>query len=599
MPEAATATPAVDPNPYSGLGVDDSKFKATTDKLADIKRTEMSANEKVYGSIDSLTSKAIPKLEEMSKTAGVEAEKMKPWNEEAEAKKRESDPIQNFASLGSVFGILASAFTHAPMTSALDASAAAINAIKAGNAEDYNRAYKAWEANTKQAMDRHKIEHEAFTDAASLLSTNMEAANTKLRVNAARFGDQKALALLDAGMDKELFEYKAAQQKLHEDMVKNMVPMAEANAEMAILVNNGYKANEPNNPKNIEALKALSAYKQQMAELSKTTSLTEEQGKVVRDYSTTPDSKTGKVPTPEQRAAFIQEHFRMGTGSNAEMESRAHSYEMDPESPTYGNHNASVDRALKEISEAKRKPLSATEQAIDKKKTEMEAELGRKLTSAEFDKIVADAPKAQTVKAFSTPESARLTYTPTLMKSLQTLDAMMDDSTGLFTGAMKQFAGEYIGVNDPVKLWQSAKKEAEAAQTALAAQGSKSAIALKALLDTLPETPRSSAFGHQQVADKIKAVIDESQTALSTMEAGGKRIPDDVREKFEKLGITTKTNADKNPIAKLDKDPTSLTDDELKNLAGFKTGYPQGTQDKINNEIKRRAAEWEKNNPGQ
>ena len=94
MPEAATATPAVDPNPYSGLGVDDSKFKATTDKLADIKRTEMSANEKVYGSIDSLTSKAIPKLEEMSKTAGVEAEKMKPWNEEAEAKSASPTPFR-------------------------------------------------------------------------------------------------------------------------------------------------------------------------------------------------------------------------------------------------------------------------------------------------------------------------------------------------------------------------------------------------------------------------------------------------------------------------------------------------------------------------
>ena len=273
------------------------------------------------------------------------------------------------------------------------------------------------------------------------------------------------------------------------------------------------------------------------------------------------------------------------------MESRAHSYEVDPDSPTYGDHNASYDRAMKEIGDAKRKPPSATEQAIAKKVTEEETSLGRKLTSAEYDKIVADAPKAQTVKPFTTAESARLTYTPTLMKSLQTLDAMMDDSTGLFTGPMKQFAGEYIGVNNPVQLWQSAHKQAEAAITALAAQGSKSAIALKALIDTLPETPRSSAFGHQQVSDKIKALLDESQTALSTMEAGGKRIPQDVMDKFAKLGITTKTDADKNPIAKLNKDPASVSTEELKNMRRMISGFPQDVQDKIEAEVRKRAAQ--------
>ena len=167
---------------------------------------------------------------------------------------------------------------------------------------------------------------------------------------------------------------------------------------------------------------------------------------------------------------------------------------------------------------------------------------------------------------------------------------MMDDSTGLFTGAMKQFAGEYIGVNNPVQLWQSARKQAEASATALAAQGSRSAIALKALIDTLPETARSSAFGHQQVADKIKALMDESQSALSTMEAGGKKIPDDVMDKFAKLGITTKTNADKNPLTKISTAPASVTDEELKNMVRMIGGFPSDVQNKIEAEVRRRAA---------
>ena len=293
----------------NALGYDDSKMKEVTGKLADIKRNEMAANDKAYGQLENTASKDIPKLEQMSKDAGVEAGKLKPWNEEAEAKKRESDPIQNFASLGSVFGILASAFTHAPMMSAMDASAAAINAIKAGNPEDYNRAYKAWEANTKQALDRHKIEHEAFQDAASLMKVNMEAANTKLRVNAARFGSQRDLVLIENGMTKELMDYKASMQKLAEDMTKNMVPMAEANAEMAVLINHGYKPNAKTPEelqKNTEALKALAEYNAQMSELTKDPTITGEEGRLIREYATTkkPD---GTLPTADDRKNFIKD----------------------------------------------------------------------------------------------------------------------------------------------------------------------------------------------------------------------------------------------------------------------------------------------------
>ena len=91
MPEAATDTATLDPNPAVGLGLDDSKMKAVTSTLADAKRQEIGANEKVYGQLDSLTSKAIPKLEKLSENAGVEAEKMKPWNEAEESKKRDAN----------------------------------------------------------------------------------------------------------------------------------------------------------------------------------------------------------------------------------------------------------------------------------------------------------------------------------------------------------------------------------------------------------------------------------------------------------------------------------------------------------------------------
>ena len=297
--------PPLPPNPMDGLGMDDAKMKGVTDKLADIKRREIAADSSISGQLSGLSSKMMPKLEEMSRTAGVEAEKMKPWDAEHEAAKRQTDPIEAFGSLGSVFGILASAFTHAPMENAMNASAAAINAIKAGNAEDYNRAYKAWEANTKQALERHQIEHAAFEDAVTLMKTNMEVGMNQLRLNAARFGNQKDLALLEAGMNKELFEYHAAQEKLATELQTNAPKVAEANAEMAVLLTNGYNPKNPADPKNAEALKSLKSYKQQMDELAKDPTLAGEEGKLVREFATTP-GPDGKLPDTQARADFIR-----------------------------------------------------------------------------------------------------------------------------------------------------------------------------------------------------------------------------------------------------------------------------------------------------
>ena len=42
------------------------------------------------------------------------------------------------------------------------------------------------------------------------------------------------------------------------------------------------------------------------------------------------------------------------------------------------------------------------------------------------------------------------------------------------------------------------------------------------------------------------------------MEASGRENSEDVLDKFAKFGVTTKTNANKNPIEKLAKDPSVI-----------------------------------------
>lgn len=254
-------------NVNDSLGIDDSKMKSLTGSMAGNVRQKLDAEGKVFGDLERVQQKILPKLEQQVEHMGVEAGEMKPWNADAEAEKRRTDPITAFGSFGSVFGIIASAFTRNPMVNALNASASAMDAIKAGDEKSYERAYKAWQDNTKQALDRHKIQHEAYSDATSLLSTNMQAANTKLQVLAARFGDQQMLTLLNAGMSKEIYELLASRQKLATELQTNQPKVVEANAEIQRLYALGY---DPKDPQSEKSQQAYQKFRQEKAELKRT-----------------------------------------------------------------------------------------------------------------------------------------------------------------------------------------------------------------------------------------------------------------------------------------------------------------------------------------
>ena len=265
MADAATTLPDVTPAPdsvSSSLGLRD-----VTTKMADNQRQKVAAEDKVIGQLDQTIDKSLPKIEKLAETAGVEADKLKPWDADAEMAKRRTDPIEAFGSFGSVFGILASAFTHAPMENALNASAAAMNSIREADGKSYDRAAKAWEDNLKMAMDRHKIQHDAYQDATSLLSTNMQAANTKLAVLAARFGDKQVQTLLDAGMNKEVEELLQARQRNAIALQEEAPKIFEQNMVMSRLLSLGF---DPKNPQSEKSQEAWTTLRKENAELKRT-----------------------------------------------------------------------------------------------------------------------------------------------------------------------------------------------------------------------------------------------------------------------------------------------------------------------------------------
>lgn len=198
------------------------------DKLA---RTEAVA-ERTFAGLDQDRTRALRAYE----ASGVGPNDVRPWNAEAEWKDRNSDPLERFGSLASVVGILGAAFTHQPLTNSLNASAAAMEAIKAGDAESYKRAHEAWKDNSELVIKRAQMMHQHYQDAVELMKTDMVAGEAKMRVVANQFGDKQALFLTEHGMNADLMTLIEKRNKANLDYAEHMPAAMQAAEKTADLM---------------------------------------------------------------------------------------------------------------------------------------------------------------------------------------------------------------------------------------------------------------------------------------------------------------------------------------------------------------------------
>jgi hypothetical protein len=80
----------------------------------------------------------------------------------------QSGPIEAWGSLAMAFAMLASRFTRTPMTTAMNAGAAVMTAIKQKNADAATAAYQQWKDANTQALDMAKYQQSAY---ANLMAT--------------------------------------------------------------------------------------------------------------------------------------------------------------------------------------------------------------------------------------------------------------------------------------------------------------------------------------------------------------------------------------------------------------------------------------------
>jgi len=233
--------------------------------FADLQKRKLADESQVQDVVERRLEQDRTRTEHAFAAEGIGPNQLQPWDAKAEQKKTEYDPVEAFGSLGSVFAMVASAFTHQPMINALNGSAAAMEAIRAGKKEEYQRNYEAWKQNTDLALKRHQIQHEAYMDAATLMERNVQAGEAKLRMLASRFGDQKTLFMIEHGMIKEWYEAQAAQTKAATGIADAQLRIADDHTKLTQLFAFGYDPAKPQAPESIEAVNKWHKWLQETA----------------------------------------------------------------------------------------------------------------------------------------------------------------------------------------------------------------------------------------------------------------------------------------------------------------------------------------------
>ncbi len=120
---------------------------------------------------------------------------IKPWTQ----KPPENNPIERFGSWASAFGILAGAITKTGLASSLNASAAAMNAMRQNDLDGYERARQAWKENTEIAIKNAEWEAKGYQNAFELFKTDQSLAQASALTVAAQADNKAAMAAIKTG----------------------------------------------------------------------------------------------------------------------------------------------------------------------------------------------------------------------------------------------------------------------------------------------------------------------------------------------------------------------------------------------------------------
>ncbi len=507
------------------------------------------------------------------------------WDEDKQKQKFSTDPVKAFGSVGSVFAMIAAAFTHRPMINALQGSAAAMDAIRAGNEEDYKHAYTAWKDNTDLAIKRHDMMHQEYADAVNLMATDAAAGRAQLDLAATKYKDNKIKLLADNGMDEDVIKVMDTRARAMDQIKTVAEGDMDHNLKMQAFRTDARVAS--GNPQQI-----LAAWNQAFGKQVPTA----EQTAVANYVSTTPP------PTDEQSlekynagledihkkfATTLLRAGQVGTQTGYMATRVPELMEAHKDDPAYTIANAQID-ADKEWQEAQKSATKVGrvyERAKEIQKQNPDMTPAAAQAQARLESVTGG-------KNYTKADLATIVNAPDLMDAMNTLYEM-GDVTGLTTGKLSMLAAEYATSNDPAAIWAVAHRKAEAALVTLEGSGKASVKSIGIILDRIPKVYQSSGFNRELIADSMQSFAANTQSELNLQVQQGKGpLDEETLDRYNKLGIFLASQANRDPVQILRKDPTSLSPTQLDYLQEHSTQLtPKDLQD-LRAVLERKNQEW-------
>jgi hypothetical protein len=149
------------------------------------------------------------------------------------------DLINQFARPASKFALIATEFTHQAMLKALMSCAAAMDALGAGDAEEFACHAEDWDSNFQLALKRHQAEHEAYLDARELMKIDLAWGMSKAAKSATRADDKISLQHVENGMRDEWSEVNLSRHRMMIEIARHWPRIHSANRRIRNLLARG------------------------------------------------------------------------------------------------------------------------------------------------------------------------------------------------------------------------------------------------------------------------------------------------------------------------------------------------------------------------
>lgn len=553
-PASGAAAPSAAPVAFDFLFGND---KEVAQGLGEIKRREAGENERIMKQSEGQAAQDRSVAQRHYSAAGVEAEKMAPWNAQQEYEKVHTSPMEAFGSFASVFAVVASAFTHAPLENALNASAAAMSAIKKGDDDAYERGHSAWKENMDLVQKRFNMQNTLYKDALDLMTHDQNSGRIALQNAALRFGDQKTLFLLENGLDKDVIDLNTARIRQMEAMTKAADGMTDStfrrNAFDALEAEKNPNKNPQQTVQNWNFVHGVREPYQQ---------------KLMEQYLI---NHQGDPPDVLEKGAaeYARSISLVGRGGGSPENQYMEKWRSDYIAKN--GHAPSPDEEKAESGawhEARRKTDLKTK-GIEEIQKNSEAK-GVPMTTAEASR---QWNLDTQIKPYTSQEQRWIKAVPNLMNHLSLLDWMTDnkqllvnDPTGIVKYLPGHLAAVYGGFNDPQQMYEVALRGAKGELGNLSSGGNQLKAGLTAQMDRLPGNFNDSRFNKRLTQSLMQDTASSATTLVSLLEKSGKALPKTVQEDYAKYSIYPDSMAKEAPLTLLRTNPQIMSQQQIEEV---------------------------------